>query len=490
MGESTVTCNATDLAGNAATATTFSVRVRDTTPPVIDAHGNETVEASSPLGAVLNYISPETHDLVEGQRTAACLPAPGSLFALGTTTVKCDAIDSAENAAIPTTFTVAVRDTTPPLVESPGDEFVEATGSQGAVVSYVDPSTSDLVDGATTAQCLPPSDGTFAIGTTTVICTATDAAGNASSPSTFSVTVRDTTPPTISGIDNIAVETTEPFGAIVNYSVPNTTDAVDGAGLATCDVPPGAFVVGVTTVTCTAADTSGNRAPPRSFTVTVTPASPVTSFVGGLLTVLGTVNDDSIRLSKLGRGFRVHTSFGDLTIPSRRSLTTVVASARGGNDTVDLALLSRSQVARVDGGSGDDTVTTGAGDDIILGGTGDDVLVGNQGNNLLLGGLGSDRLSSSRGSDLLIAGALQESAGAIDFAAVLDWWRTPPTPLAHHAAFQQLVDNLLDDDEYDTLTSGPGADFFAFGSADLVTDRRAIDTCVVRTPIQSTVSRC
>ncbi len=47
----------------------------------------------------------------------------------------------------------------------------------------------DTRDGTLQATCTPPSGSRFPIGTTTVTCTATDAAGNTSNPMTFDVVV-------------------------------------------------------------------------------------------------------------------------------------------------------------------------------------------------------------------------------------------------------------------------------------------------------------
>jgi Tol biopolymer transport system component len=65
---------------------------------------------------------------------------------------------------------------------------VVATSDQGASVSYV-VSAYDERDPHPSVSCAPASGSTFAIGTTTVSCKATDAAGNASVPVSFTVTV-------------------------------------------------------------------------------------------------------------------------------------------------------------------------------------------------------------------------------------------------------------------------------------------------------------
>jgi hypothetical protein len=100
-----VTCDTTDAAGNAATQTTFVVTVEDKTPPVIAPLADVgPIEATGSGGAVATYTSPATSDAVDGAGTATCAPASGSTFALGNTTVTCNATDVAGNAATLTTF--------------------------------------------------------------------------------------------------------------------------------------------------------------------------------------------------------------------------------------------------------------------------------------------------------------------------------------------------------------------------------------------------
>jgi hypothetical protein len=79
-------------------------------------------------------------------------------------------------------------DTTPPVVTVPAGLAVDATSPAGANVTY-SASARDGVDPSPTLVCAPASGSTFAIGTTTVSCTATDAAGNSAS-ARFDVHVR------------------------------------------------------------------------------------------------------------------------------------------------------------------------------------------------------------------------------------------------------------------------------------------------------------
>jgi len=270
IGDTTVTCTTTDAAGNAADPVTFTLSVADTTAPVIAAHGDQTAEATSAAGASVTFVAPTWTDAVDGSGSASCLPASGSTFAIGDTTVTCTKTDAHGNTAIPRLFTVTVRDTTAPVIAPHGDVTAEATGPLGASVTYTAPTWTDAVDGTGSASCAPASGSTFALGGTTVTCTKTDAHGNAATAQTFTVTVRDTTAPVIAAHGNVTAEATGPLGAPVTYTAPTWTDAVDGTGSASCAPASGsAFGFGSTTVTCNVTDAHGNPAAPRTFTVTV-----------------------------------------------------------------------------------------------------------------------------------------------------------------------------------------------------------------------------
>jgi endonuclease G len=94
-----------------------------------------------------------------------------------------------------TTVSVTVRDVTAPSLTLPSDITSEATGPQGAAVTYTATAT-DAHDGPLAVTCSPISGSTFAIDTTTVTCSASDASGN-EAHGTFHVTVRDTTAPDV-----------------------------------------------------------------------------------------------------------------------------------------------------------------------------------------------------------------------------------------------------------------------------------------------------
>ena len=263
LGTTTVTCSSTDAHHNTASKT-FTVTVQDTTGPTLSLPANQVVEASSAAGAVSTFTATAS-DLVSGSMAVACVPASGSTFAIGITTVTCSTSDVAHNSSSGT-FTVQVRDTTAPLVTVPANKIVEATSANGATVSFVS-TASDAVDGSPAVTCVAASGSTFALGVTTVTCSSTDAHGNKGT-SSFTITVRDTTAPAVTVPANQIAEATAANGAAVSF-VSTATDAVDGVPVVTCAPVSGStFAIGTTPVTCTSIDAHGNKGS-ASFTVTV-----------------------------------------------------------------------------------------------------------------------------------------------------------------------------------------------------------------------------
>lgn len=100
------------------------------------------------------------------------------------------AVGSVQAAGGTANTAVAVTDTTPPAITVPGPQITDATGAAGASVSFPDASAVDLVDGPIIPTCSAASGRIFAIGTNTVVCSATDHAGNTTT-GTFTVHVTD-----------------------------------------------------------------------------------------------------------------------------------------------------------------------------------------------------------------------------------------------------------------------------------------------------------
>lgn len=264
LGSTQVDCSVTD-SGGLTTSGIFVVTVVDTTAPSIAPHDPVTAEATSADGAVVNYDNPTASDLV-GPVQVTCAPESGSLFSLGSTQVTCTATDAHGNTST-SSFTVTVQDTTAPELTLPGNITREATGPNGAPVDFsADVSATDLVDGDVDVTC-DPASGTFPIDTTTVECSATDAAGNTATDS-FTVTVQDTAGPVLSLPANITTTATSNSKATVNFTA-TANDVVDGSRPVNCNPASGTlFSAGTTTVNCSSTDSRGNTSN-GSFTVTV-----------------------------------------------------------------------------------------------------------------------------------------------------------------------------------------------------------------------------
>lgn len=184
----------TDKAGNTGDPASDSVS-KDTVAPIITVPNDITQEATSPQGGAVTFAVSS-----DDSSPVTCSLASGSTFALGDTTVKCNATDAAGNPAIEKSFKVTVKDTTPPTISNtPADiTGIEATSSASAIVTYTNPTAFDIVSGNVPVICVPASGSAFPVGSTTVTCTAKDAANNTVT-SSFGVTVQDTKAPVISG---------------------------------------------------------------------------------------------------------------------------------------------------------------------------------------------------------------------------------------------------------------------------------------------------
>lgn len=163
----------------------WSLEITAGSAPTITVPADITVAADpGQAGAVVNFVATAT-DLEDGAITPDCSTTSGSFFPIGTTTVNCTATDSDTNTASDS-FTVTVTDSESPVLTVPANIEVNATGTDGADVTYTASATDN--SGAVPVSCVPPSGSTFPVGTTTVTCTVTDASNNSVSGS-FTVTV-------------------------------------------------------------------------------------------------------------------------------------------------------------------------------------------------------------------------------------------------------------------------------------------------------------
>jgi HYR domain len=164
-------------------------------------------------------------------------------------------------AAIATTavavILVPAASAVPPTITVPQAMTVEATGFDGATVTYA-ATAVDAAGNSVPVSCQPPSGSIFSFGARTVTCTAT--AQGETATERFTVTVVDTTPPALTVPANKSLRTRSRNGVPVFFTA-TALDIVDGTVPTTCNPRSGSvFPAGTKIVTCTATDRRGNVA--------------------------------------------------------------------------------------------------------------------------------------------------------------------------------------------------------------------------------------
>ena len=153
------------------------------------------LQASDPDGGTLQYsiVQPPSRGTVVLNTQTGAGTYSANADACGTDSFTFRVSDGQCQSA-DATVSITIRDTTPPTVVCSSNIVAQASGPNGAVVTYT-ASASDSC-GLASFNCSPPSGSTFPIGTTTVTCTATDGTGLSASCS-FTVTVRGVSEPPV-----------------------------------------------------------------------------------------------------------------------------------------------------------------------------------------------------------------------------------------------------------------------------------------------------
>ena len=308
-----LTAIATDGAGNTATSAPVTVTVLDTTPPTVSLASL----ASSVSGTqILTANASDTQSgiasvqfLLDGQPLATVTAAPYT-FSWNTTSVSNSqhtltaiATDGAGNTATSATVTVTVLDTTPPTVSlaSPGSSVsgtqiltANASDTQSGIASV-----QFLLDGQPLAT-VTAAPYTFSWNTTsvsnsqhTLTAIATDGAGNTATTATVTVTVLDTTPPTVSlaspGSSVSGTQILTANASDTQSGIASVQFLLDGQPLATVTAAPYTFSWDTTsvsnsqhTLTAIAKDGAGNTATTAPVTVTVLDTTPPTVSLASL----------------------------------------------------------------------------------------------------------------------------------------------------------------------------------------------------------------
>ena len=163
-----------------------------------------------------------------------------------------------------------MTDTTPPVVTIAGPSApIEGNSLGGAIVAFTS-SAADLVSGSVATACAPASGSVFPLGTTTVICSATDGAGQSGS-SRFTIRVVDTTSPTLT-LNGAAIVAVEAGVAFVDPGA-RATDIVSGTLAVTVTGTVNTTATGSYTLTYRVTDGAGNTAQ-TTRTVTVVDTRP------------------------------------------------------------------------------------------------------------------------------------------------------------------------------------------------------------------------
>jgi hypothetical protein len=175
----------------------------------------------------------------------------------------------------------------------------------------------------------------------------------------------------------------------------------------------------------------------------------------------------TIQPSGVGR-VELHGSQGINTLDYSAYPTGVTVNLASGQAT-GFAVISG--IRNVIGSAFADQLIGDAQDNVLVGRGGDDVLSGGAGRDILIGGTGADQLDGGEGEDLLVAGTTAHDANWTALLALeREWSRQDadfPTRIRHlrlggglNGGYLLNTSTVFDDGVADTLTGGPGFDWF------------------------------
>jgi murein DD-endopeptidase MepM/ murein hydrolase activator NlpD len=182
VGTTTVSCTATDGAGNI-DRSDFPVIVTGgcgSDPCVsIFVPNDKTLPCTSSNGAVVAFTVTASNTCLQTSLAVTCTPASGSLLPVGVHQIGCSAGIAGGGLSF-ASFQVEVVDINPPTLNCPTGIVADADNYTGAIVDY---SVTGVDDCATSVviRCSPPSGSTFPVGTNTVYCEGADGHGNSTS---------------------------------------------------------------------------------------------------------------------------------------------------------------------------------------------------------------------------------------------------------------------------------------------------------------------
>lgn len=260
---------ATDECNNVTTAIQL-LTVQDTIAPSIQCPPNITLDGDGPVcAAIATFNAPVTADNCSASLSVVSDYNSGDAFPVGVTLVTMTVSDPTGNQST-CTFTITVRDTTPPvLLNCPANlTFTTEITSCETQVNWAAPSVTDPCDeDLTTLSVNIPIDTVLTTGIYTVIYTAVDTSGN-NAQCSFTLTVNEVVPPVLTNCPQDISVNTDTCNAIVSWIPPSATDncLLDTVVV---NVESGSlFLETNTIVQYTATDVWGNSST-CTFTVTV-----------------------------------------------------------------------------------------------------------------------------------------------------------------------------------------------------------------------------
>ncbi|MGC3943564.1 MAG: HYR domain-containing protein [Chryseolinea sp.] len=193
-----------------------------TPPEIFGCPTNVVATTTTSCNAKATWTEPTAPDCDVTSLTSS--HAPGSTFPIGVTRVTYTAKNS-NNLTSTCTFNVTVIDGTPPAVTSATPNVIVSTGSDcKAIATWTAPTFADNCTVASVTSS-HTSGSVFPMGTTIVIYTAKDGAGNTTT-SQFTVSVTDTTPPVAGNCPtDITVQAVTGCSAAATWTPPTFTDA-------------------------------------------------------------------------------------------------------------------------------------------------------------------------------------------------------------------------------------------------------------------------
>ncbi|MCF8276209.1 MAG: HYR domain-containing protein [Flavobacteriales bacterium] len=280
LGVTTVTYQATDSYGNNSASQSFTVTITDGQAPTFTSCPT-SFTAPSACGTNVTYANPTATDVCAGNISPVLiggLPS-GSDFPSGATTVTWRATDPAGNFT-DCSFVVTVSDNTSPVITCPTGTLTAVSGSGNCLanVPYTVSATDNCPSNVVLTGNASINGGNFNVGTHNLSFTASDGANSASC--SFVVQVNDNTLPVLTCPANINATTDAGLcAATVNWGGVSVSDNCSGSGSASQSSGPNPggpnFPVGVSTVSYSASDASGNVGT-CSFSVTVADNQPPT----------------------------------------------------------------------------------------------------------------------------------------------------------------------------------------------------------------------